>query len=84
MGEYFAGRLRTLPHVKEVRNAGLLVGVEFDLEKAVEIKHECLDRKLMVTAIGKTIIRMVPPLIATREDCDKCYDILKEAVEAVV
>lgn len=84
VGEYFAGRLRTLPHVKEVRNAGLLVGVEFDLEKAVEIKHECLDRKLMVTAIGKTIIRMVPPLIATREDCDKCYDILKEAVEAVV
>jgi len=82
VGDYFSEKLKNLPHVKEVRHAGLLVGVEFDAPKAVDIKHNALDRKLLTTAIGTSIIRMVPPLIATKEDCDKAYDILKEAVEA--
>ncbi|MDD2483784.1 MAG: aspartate aminotransferase family protein [Eubacteriales bacterium] len=82
VGDYFAEKLKTLPHVKEVRHSGLLVGVEFDAPKAVDIKHHALDNKLLTTAIGTSIIRMVPPLIATKEDCDKAYDILKASVEA--
>lgn len=83
MGAYFMEELKKLPHVKEVRGQGLLVGVEFDdTVNAVEIKHGCFDRKLLVTAIGSSIIRMVPPLILTREDCDKAFAILKETVEA--
>ena len=30
VGDYFASKLEKLPHVKEVRHQGLLVGVEFD------------------------------------------------------
>ena len=30
VGDYFAEQLKTLPHVREVRHQGLLVGVEFD------------------------------------------------------
>ena len=83
MGAYFMEELKKLPHVKEVRGQGLLVGVEFDdTVNAVEIKHGCFDRKLLVTAIGSSIIRMVPPLILTKEDCDKSFAILKETVEA--
>ena len=83
MGAYFMEELKKLPHVKEVRGQGLLVGVEFDdTVNAVDIKHGCFDRKLLVTAIGSSIIRMVPPLILTREDCDKAFAILKETVEA--
>ena len=41
-----------------------------------------LKRMLLITAIGSSIIRMVPPLILTREDCDKAFAILKETVEA--
>lgn len=84
VSEYFCARLREIPKVKEVRNAGLLVGVVFEGDKAVDIKHGCLDRRLLVTAIGNSIIRMVPPLIATREDCDKCVDILTEAAAAAL
>ena len=74
--------LKTLPHVKEVRGQGLLVGAEFDETiKAVDIKHGCFDRKLIITAIGSSIIRMVPPLILTKSDCDKAYEIIKETVE---
>lgn len=83
MGAYFMEELKKLPHVKEVRGQGLLVGVEFDdTVIAVDIKHGCFDRKLLVTAIGSSIIRMVPPLILTKEDCDKAFAILKETVEA--
>ncbi len=83
MGVYFMEELKKLPHVKEVRGQGLLVGVEFDdTVNAVDIKHGCFDRKLLVTAIGSSIIRMVPPLILTKEDCDKAFAILKETVEA--
>lgn len=82
VGDYFMEKLRSLPRVKEVRGLGLLVGVEFDFGSALDIKRACLAKSL-VTSIGASIIRMVPPLIATKEDCDKAYDILKEAVEEV-
>ncbi len=43
MGDYFAEKLERLPHVKEVRHQGLLVGVEFDdTISGVDVKHGCL------------------------------------------
>ena len=84
MGKYFMEKLVGIPHVKEVRGQGLLVGVEFDGNvNAADVKHECLERKLLVTAIGSDIIRMVPPLILTETDCDKAVEIIKDAVEAL-
>ncbi len=84
IGEYFMAKLATLPHIKEVRGKGLLVGAEFDESvSAADIKHECCERGLLVTACGKSIIRMVPPLIITESDCDKAYDILKSSVESL-
>jgi acetylornithine/N-succinyldiaminopimelate aminotransferase len=85
MGNYFMDKLATLPNVKEVRGKGLLVGVEFNEPlSSADIKHGCVDRGLLVTAVGKSIIRMLPPLIVTKEECDKAYSILKEAVEALM
>ena len=84
IGAYFMEQLKTLPHVKEVRGQGLLVGVEFDdTISGVDVKHECLHIHLLITAIGAHIIRMIPPLIITEEDCDKAVAIIREAVEAL-
>ena len=84
MGKYFMEKLADIPHVKEVRGQGLLVGVEFDGSiRAADVKHGCLDRKLLITAIGNDIIRMVPPLILTEADCDKAVEIIRDAVEAL-
>jgi acetylornithine/N-succinyldiaminopimelate aminotransferase len=82
VGNYFMNKLKTLPHVKEVRGKGLMIGVEFDSPLGLDIKHGCFDRKLLVTLIGNSVIRMLPPLIATKEDCDKAYEILKASVDA--
>jgi acetylornithine/N-succinyldiaminopimelate aminotransferase len=82
-GDYFMEKLRALPRVKGVRGKGLLVGVELDGPVGLEVKHNCLDRKLLVTLIGDRLIRMIPPLTVTREDCDKACAILGEAIQAV-
>ncbi len=84
IGEYFAEKLKTIPHVKEVRGQGLLVGVEFDDSiNAVDVKHECLNRHLLLTAIGAHVIRMVPPLIIDEKDADEAAEIIKASVEAL-
>ena len=84
MGEYFKSKLATLLHVREVRGQGLLVGVEFDDSiNGVDVKHECLKRHLLITAIGAHTIRMVPPLIIEEKDCDEAYEIIKASVEAL-
>ena len=76
--------LGTLPHVREVRGQGLLVGVEFeDGISSVDVKHACFERKLLITAIGTNIIRMVPPLIVTAKDCKKAFEIIEDAVHEV-
>ena len=81
MGEYFMEQLKTLPDVKEVRGLGLLVGFELNDVDAVQVKVKAMEKKLLVTATSNRIIRMVPPLIITKEDCDKAVAILKEAIE---
>lgn len=81
MGDYFSAKLVTLPHVKEVRHQGLLVGVEFDdTISGVDVKHKCLEKHLLITAIGAHTIRMIPPLIITEEDCDKAFEIIKSVI----
>lgn len=80
MGNYFMEQLKSLPDVKEVRGLGLLVGVEFENTDAVALKIKAMEKKLLVTATSNRIIRMLPPLIITKEDCDKAVAILREAI----
>ncbi len=83
-GAYFMDLLNTLPHIKQVRGQGLLVGVEFeDGVNSVDVKHACFDKGLLITAIGTNIIRMIPPLIVTEKECDEAFAIIRAAVEEV-
>lgn len=84
MGDYFMELCKNLPGVKEVRGRGLLMGVEFEKPIAMEVKHECFDRHMLITAVSGSIIRMVPPLIVSKEECDKAYAILEESVKAAL
>jgi acetylornithine/N-succinyldiaminopimelate aminotransferase len=38
---------------------------------------------MLVTLIGKNLIRMIPPLIATEADCDKAVEILRASIKGV-
>lgn len=80
MGAYFMEQLHTLPHVKEVRGLGLLVGLELEDVDAIQVKIKAMEHGLLVTSTSNRIIRMVPPLIITKDDCDKAVSILKAAI----
>ncbi len=82
-GAYFTTKLRTLPNVVEVRGKGLLVGVEFNVPIAVQVKHKCLENKLLITALGDRVIRMVPPLIVSEDDCDEACAIICAAIQSI-
>lgn len=86
MGNYFMSELaKALPHVKEVRGQGLLIGVEFDGSlNAVEVKHACFHKHLLITAIGSDVIRMIPPLIVSKSEIDTAVNIIREAVQEMI
>jgi acetylornithine/N-succinyldiaminopimelate aminotransferase len=81
-GDYLMEKLSALPRVKSVRGKGLLVGVELDGPVGLAVKHNCLDRKLLVTLIGDRLIRMIPPLTVSRADCDRACAILADSIKA--
>ena len=81
MGEYMKQELAKLPHVVEARGRGLLVGCEYDIPISVEVKHGCLDRMALITAIGNKVNRMIPPLIVTKKQIDELMLIMRAAIE---
>ncbi len=83
MGAYLSEKLRTLPHVKDVRGKGLLIGIEYDAPFGLAVKHGCFDSKMLVTLIGDRVIRLIPPLVLTEKDCDRAYQILKKVSETL-
>lgn len=83
VGAYFMEKLCGIPHVREVRGRGLMIGIEYDGPFGLSVKHGCFDRKLLVTLIGDRVIRLIPPLIATKEDCDKAYQVIRAVSETI-
>lgn len=84
VGAYMIEKLQTLPHVKEARGRGLLVGVEYDLPIAMDVKWGTFRRHALITAIGDSVNRMIPPLIATKEDVDSLVEKMRGAIEEAV
>lgn len=84
MSEYLVEQLKNLPDVKEIRASGLLIGIEFKNVQSIDIKHMCLANKLIVTSIGEHIIRLTPPLVITKIECDKAVEILRQIVQELV
>lgn len=84
LGKYLMTQLQSLPFVKEVRGKGLLVGVEFTKPIAFAVKHLAMEKKLLITAVRDHIIRLAPPLIVTKEECDKAVQILIECAREAV
>jgi len=67
------------PFVKEVRGLGLMIALVLD-RPGKSIYERCLQKGLLVNCTCETVIRMLPPLIVTREDCDRAVDILNQAL----
>ena len=84
VGDYFAEQLLKVPGIVAVRHRGLFVGAVLeDGVEAVEVKRHCIKNHFLVTAIGSSIIRMVPPLTIREVDCDEACVRLGKAIAEV-
>ncbi len=68
--------------IKEVRGLGLMWGLELT-EEGAPVVVACRERGLLVNCTQGNVIRLLPPLIATREELDAALTILKDALKAV-
>jgi predicted acetylornithine/succinylornithine family transaminase len=80
VGAYFKDRLQDLSDrgdgVKEVRGRGLMLAAEVDAEGGAVVAA-MRQRGVLVNSTGPTTIRVVPPLILTREEVDEAVAALE-------
>lgn len=81
MGSYLKEKLPRLPYVKEVRVFGLMIGVEFN-EPIADWRKKLLYEHHIFTgsSSNKNVLRLLPPLSITKEECDVLMEALKEVV----
>lgn len=70
VGNYLMEQLRTISLIKEVRGEGLMIGLEFDMP-VKEIRTKLLfEQKVFTGVSGTHVIRLLPPLVLTKEQAD--------------
>lgn len=65
--------------VKSVSGLGLMLGIELEEKKASDVVKECINRGV-IPLTAKEKVRLLPPLIITKEELKKAVGILKEVI----
>ena len=79
-GAYLIQELALIPGVKEVRGAGLLLGIELDSLKASDIATTMRNAGVLVNAANETTIRIAPALIVTDAQINKFISIFRKVI----
>lgn len=83
-GKYFKTQLESLAAkyriVKEVRGLGLMLGVELRYD-VYGVITKALDKGLLVIDAGRTVVRLLPPLIITKPQIDRVITALDSVLE---
>ena len=72
LGQYLMNELKKLesPLIREVRGMGLMVGIELR-KKAAPYIQALAEQGILVLSAGMTVIRLLPPLVITKEQLDE-------------
>ena len=79
-GNYLIQELALIPGIKEVRGAGLLIGIELETLKASDIATAMREAGVLVNAANPTTIRIAPALIVTDAQINKFISIFKKVI----
>lgn len=80
VGNFLLSELRKLPGIKEVRGCGLMIGLEFE-QPIKELRLRLLHEQHVFTgASGTNVLRLLPPLVLTKEQAQDFITRLKLAV----
>ena len=85
-GNYLMTRMRDLSQnwsaIKEVRGKGLMIGIELAFPGG-PVVTEMMKRGVLSNCASNNVIRLVPPLIITKEEIDTVVDVLVESIKEV-
>jgi acetylornithine/succinyldiaminopimelate/putrescine aminotransferase len=83
VGTYLISRLREIAtsctNVREVRGAGMIIGVALKHE-AKPVVDACFSERLVVNGTADSVLRLLPPLVLTREEADAGLAIIERAL----
>jgi acetylornithine/N-succinyldiaminopimelate aminotransferase len=79
-GNNLMQEIAMIPGVKEVRGAGLLIGIELQTLKATYVVTAMREAGVLVNAANETTIRIAPALIVTDLQINKFISILKKVI----
>jgi acetylornithine/N-succinyldiaminopimelate aminotransferase len=80
MLDAFQSRLGGNTLVKEIRGKGLMIGIELEPE-ANHLKHQALEKGVLLNITQDRVIRLLPPLIIDTEQADEIIDVVCSLVE---
>lgn len=82
-GDYIMEKLRTLPHVEEVRGKGLMVGIQLD-QAVAPLRKQLFEQHHMLTGNSSdpNVIRLLPPLNVQKESLDQFADVLNHLLQS--
>jgi len=84
-GEYFKSQLEEVASkhkiVKEVRGLGLMLGMELRYD-VYGVLMKALSKGVLFIDAGRTVVRILPPLIINKEQIDKAVKVLDESLGA--
>ena len=82
-GNYLLAEIAQMQGVKEVRGAGLLIGIEFDSEIATKIMIDMRAHGVLINAATANTVRIAPALNVTTAQTAKFVEILRKVLSDV-
>ena len=82
-GNYLLQEIAQMQGVKEVRGAGLLIGIEFDSEIATKIMIDMRAHGVLINAATPNTVRIAPALNVTTAQTAKFVEILRKVLSDV-
>ncbi len=82
-GARLAAGLTSLPGVRSVRGAGLLLAAELDAERAADVAAAALSAGLLVNPVRPDAVRLAPSLLVADEEVDRALGLLEGALAGV-
>ena len=84
LGQYTKDRLEQLKQkhaiIDSVRGVGLMIGVQLT-SSGTDIADKCLENGLRINCTQGTVLRFMPPMIATKSQISQAVDILDTVLE---
>ena len=81
--KFIYSSLCAVPGVREIRGAGLLIGIALEKENAIQIAQQLQAKGVLVNAANPNTIRIAPALTISRKEITRFIEIFKEVMSDV-